>query len=260
VRAGTRFLVAGFFSDTIESLDPVKAEAGVPVEFGPKRVLSLEEQGERWFNDASICFQGWQSCASCHGEEARVDGLNWDLLNDGIGNPKNTRSLLWAHRTPPAMSLGVRETAETAVRAGIRGILFTLQPESVPAAIDAWLKSLRPAPSPHLDHGRLSATARRGHALFHSDRTGCATCHPQGLYTDQQVYDVGTAGPRDAPGQAFDTPTLVELWRTAPFLHDGSAATLPELLTRRNPRDQHGRTSDLKPGELDDLVQYLLSL
>ena len=43
--------------------------------------------------------------------------LNWDLLNDGVGNPKNTRSLLLAHKTPPAMFLGVRANAEAAVRA-----------------------------------------------------------------------------------------------------------------------------------------------
>ena len=59
------------------------------------------------FNDAEICFQHWQSCASCH-PDARVDGLNWDLMNDGLGNPKNTRSMLLVHQGGPAMSLGVR--------------------------------------------------------------------------------------------------------------------------------------------------------
>ena len=82
--------------------------------------MTPARKGEFYFHDAGICFQGWQSCASCHPGQARVDGLNWDLLNDGIGNPKNTKSLLLAHKTPPAMSMGVRETAETAVRAGIQ--------------------------------------------------------------------------------------------------------------------------------------------
>ena len=83
-----------------------------------------------------ICFQGWESCASCHPGGGRVDGLNWDLPNDGIGNPKNTKSLLLAHSTPPAMTLGVRSNAEAAVRAGIRHILFTVQPEEIPTAIE----------------------------------------------------------------------------------------------------------------------------
>jgi cytochrome c peroxidase len=58
----------------------------------------------------------------------------------------------------------------------------------------------------------------------------------------------------------FDTPTLVELWRTAPYLHDGSATTMREVLTTRNPGDQHGKTSALSAQELDDLCAYLLSL
>ena len=52
----------------------------------------------------------------------RPDALNWDLLNDGIGNPKNTLSLLLSHQTPPVMITGVRASAEDAVRAGIKYI------------------------------------------------------------------------------------------------------------------------------------------
>ncbi|MBI4660815.1 MAG: hypothetical protein HY735_18420 [Verrucomicrobia bacterium] len=95
-----------------------------------------------FFNDAQLCAQRWQSCASCHDADGRMDALNWDLLNDGVGNPKNTKSLLWTHQTAPVMALGVRASAEVAVRAGIHHILFTQQPEDVPAAIDAYLKSL----------------------------------------------------------------------------------------------------------------------
>ena len=51
----------------------------------------------------------------------------------------------------------------------------------------------------------------------------------------------------------------VEIWRTAPYLHDGSAATLRDVLTRGNPNDQHGRTSQLDLQEIDDLVEYLLT-
>ena len=77
---------------------------------------TLSRRGEFYFNDATIGFQGWQSCASCHSSEGRVDGLNWDNLNDGIGNPKNAKSLFLAHRTPPSMALGVRADANIAVR------------------------------------------------------------------------------------------------------------------------------------------------
>lgn len=256
---GTKAYVANYFSDTVAVVD---VTAGTPqwqsIALGPKPQMTLERQGEFYFHDATICFQGWQSCASCHPGEGRVDALNWDLLNDGIGNPKNNKSLVWSHQTPPAMSTGVRETAETAVRSGIKHILFTVQPEEVALAIDAYLKSLQPLPSPRLVNGQLSPAAQRGKIVF--EQAGCATCHPPPLFTDLKHYDVGTRGRFDRDQEEFDTPTLVELWRTAPYLHDGSAATLREVLTSRNPQDRHGKTSHLTKEQLDDLEEYLLSL
>ncbi len=258
---GSQLLVADYFSDTVERIDlqarPMKA---VTVALGPPRVLSAVRRGEMLFNDATISFQGWLSCASCHSHDARVDGLNWDLLNDGIGNPKNTRSLLWAHRTPPAMSTGVRETAETAVRAGLSHILFSVQSEDVAVALDCYLRSLEPLPSPQLEGGRLSAAALRGEIVFRSPQVGCAGCHSGGLRTDLKAHDVGTTGRFDQGQVLFDTPALVELWRTAPFLHDGSCASLHELVTSRNRDNRHGRTARLSKAQVDDLVEYLLSL
>ena len=67
-----------------------------------------------------------------------------------------------------------------------------------------------------------------------------------------KAYDLGAG--------KLDTPTLIEIWRTAPYLHDGSAATLRDVLTTGNPGDRHGKTSHLKAAQLDDLVAYLLSL
>lgn len=260
VRGDTAW-VAGYFSDTVERLElaareprPVAHSYAVP---GP---MSEVRRGERWFNDATFCFQQWQSCASCHSYDARVDGLNWDLLNDGIGNPKNAKSLLWSHRTPPAMSLSARESAEIAVRAGIRHILFAVPPDGVAAAMDTYLKSLEPEPSPLLERGRLSRAAQRGRKIFEDPQVGCATCHPGPLFTDLHSYDVGTASGSSKPGTLFDTPTLVELWRTGPYLHDGSAATVREVLLGASREGKHGRTSHLKEDQIDDLATYLLSL
>jgi cytochrome c peroxidase len=158
------------------------------------------------------------------------------------------------------MSMGVRETGETAVRAGIRHILFTVQPEEVALALDEYLKSLQPIPSPYLVRGKLSPAARRGQKLFQDSKVGCAKCHPPGLFTDLRAYDVGTRGLYDKEADQFDTPTLVELWRTAPFLHSGAAATVRDVLTSANPKDLHGKTSFLTKDQIEDLAAYLLSL
>ena len=126
--------------------------------------------------------------------------------------------------------------------------------------MDAFLQSLLPIPSPHLVNGHLSTAAQRGRQLFTSTKTGCAVCHPPPLFTDLAAYDVGTAGDYDKSSDRFDTPTLVELWRTAPYLHNGSAATLRDVLTKGNARDLHGKTSHLTSEQIGDLVEYLLSL
>jgi len=61
-------------------------------------------------------------------------------------------------------------------------------------------------------------------------------------------------------GRPFDTPTLIEVWRTAPYLHDGRAYRIQDVLTRCNPNDKHGVTSTLAPQEINDLSEYILSL
>jgi mono/diheme cytochrome c family protein len=222
--------------------------------------MTTVRKGEMLWNDATMCFQGWQSCASCHSSDARVDGLNWDLLNDGIGNPKNSKSMLLSHKTPPAMSMGVRDTAETAVRSGIKNILFAVRPESDAEAIDEYLKSLQPIPSPSLEKGKLSAAAQRGKKIFGDKAVGCAECHTTSTFTNMKSYDVGTRGQFDKPDEIFDTPSLVEGWRSGPYLHDGSAATMRDVLTTRNAADKHGKTKHLSPQQIDDLNAYLLSL
>ena len=258
---GGRAWVADYFSDAVELIElgkkPVQSRL---VAVGPTVAESIERRGERHFNDATLCFQRWQSCATCHSWDARVDGFNWDLLNDGIGNPKNTKSMLFTHRTPPAMSTGIRESAEMAVRAGFKYIQFAAQGEEVATAVDAYLKSLQPVPSPKLQNGRLSAAAQRGGRVFADSAVGCVDCHSGRDFTDLHNHAVGTENSREPRDTLFDTPTLVELWRTAPYLHDGSAPTVRELFTTRNTQNRHGNTTHLSPNQIDDLVAYLLSL
>jgi YVTN family beta-propeller protein len=238
------------------NLDPEAIHRPKSVPLGEQQPMTEVRQGEIHANDANLCFQHWQSCASCH-PDMRTDGLNWDLLNDGMGNPKSTKSLLLAHVTPPAMVSGIRGSAEIAVRAGIRHIQFAVRPEEDAKAIDAYFKSLTPVPSPYLENGQLSEAAKRGKEVF--AKAECSLCHSGELYTDLQSYDVGT-GIRREKGIALDTPTLIETWRTGPYLHDGRAATIKDMLTTHNPNDTHGVTKALTEQEIGDLAAFVLSL
>ena len=216
-------------------------------------------KGEIAFHDAELCFQKWQSCATCHPNNARMDGLRWDLLNDGMGNHKRTRSLLFSHQTAPVMAMGVRQTAEVAVRAGFKFILFAVVPDETSNAVDAYLKSLKADPNPFLVNGKPSESATRGKALF-DGKAACNKCHTGQYFTDLKAYDTGTLGAYDRPENRFFTPKLTEIYRTAPYLHDGRAVTLEEVFTAWNKEDKHGVTSKLSKEELADLIAYLSSL
>lgn len=258
---GAQVWVAEYFSRTLAQVEGDKARAFAGT---PGRAVTAEQRGQLLFHDASLCMQRWQSCSSCH-PEGRADGLNWDLLNDGLGNPKNTRSLLNAHHTGVVMWTGVRPSASHAVRTGMKFILFSEPSEQDANAIEGWLKSMLPEKRPGLD----KASVERGRMLFFSARTGCAACHPAPLYTDNALHDVSTHAAADfgnalgagrKPQTEFKTPSLVEVWRTAPYLHDGRYATLEEVLREGNSEDRRGRTSALSLGELRDLVEFLRSL
>jgi hypothetical protein len=252
----SKLFVSDYFSGGLTIVDthfPVDRRF---LQLGKEPEMDRIRKGELAFADASLCFQTWQSCISCH-PDARVDGLNWDLMNDGIGNPKNTKSMLYAHVTPPCMITGIRANAETAVRAGIRHIQFLERPEEDAACIDEYLKSLRPVPSPYLVKGKLSKTAKQGEALY--IRAGCHSCHNGEYLTDGKKYNVGT-GIEEYFGVPFDTPTLKEIWRTAPYLYNGSAVTIKDVLTKFNNNDKHGVTSKMTEQEIEALEQYILSL
>ena len=99
-------------------------------------------------------------------------------------------------------------------------------------ALASYIFSLDESPPSPYDEDSL------GEELFHSN--GCAECHPPPLYTDSTItepirHDVGTiteaSGARRGDDiDGFDTPTLLGIWHSPPYLHDGSANTLLEAI------------------------------
>ena len=245
---GKTLYAAGYFSGDIHVAK--RDVFDVQRKLGSNMLASAEGRGNMYFHDATLGFQGWQSCASCHPNDARADGLNWDLLNDGLGNPKNTKSLLLSHRTPPCMVTGIRANAEIAVRSGIKYILFAVTPPSVADDMDAYLRSLKPLPSPHLQNGRLSEKANKGKAIFDKD---CLSCHSGPYFTDGKLYPVDWASGTEV-GKKMDVPTLIEIWRTAPYLYDGRCATMKDMLKVHGPRIR------VSEKEIEELEEYILSL
>jgi len=123
--------------------------------------------------------------------------------------------------------------------------------------------------SPHNKvSGKLSEQAERGKLLFFNNQVGCATCHSGPYYSDSQlgpngkIHEVGTGNddPSEKMGPKYDTPTLLGVYRTQPYLHHGKAKTLLDVLTTQNINDKHGKTSHLSNSQKDDLVEFLKCL
>jgi DNA-binding beta-propeller fold protein YncE len=218
----------------------------------------------------------WMSCAVCHpnGEE---DGRQWDL---GTG-PLDTRSLRGCVQAAPLhfdAHLDEIEDTYEFTRMTMAGQWF-VRPDAMhdllgPSnagldpdldALAAYVASLAPRTPPEPPAASLERIAA-GREIFFSDETGCAVCHPPPLYTDSGtrhpdgrlvLHDVGTRPPDGQPGPALDTPSLLELHRSDPYLHHGRARTLEEVFTRFNPADRHGKTSHLDGQQIRALSEFL---
>ncbi len=248
---GKEIIVPTYFADMLNFVDVNDKNRVTSQNMNPGRTETAEEKGEKYFNDATFCFQNWQSCNGCHPGDGRADGLNWDLMNDAVGNPKNCKSLLFSHVTPPSMISGIRESAELAVRKGFTHIQFFNVAEEYAASVDEYLKALRPVPSPYLVDGELSAKAVEGRKVF--NRLKCNDCHSGAYYTDMKMYRIGDDIEFEA---GWDTPTLREVWRTAPYLFDGRAVTMHEVFAVY----KHGIEGKVSKKDIEALTEYVLSL
>ncbi len=247
---GNKAYITEFFTGDIAVVD-LSNNSVKTVSLGTQPENDYVRQGNILFFDATACYQQWQSCASCH-PDARTDGFNWDNLNDGLGNPKSTKSMLYSHRTPPTMVTGIRASAEVAVRAGMKYIQFNNLDEQSMIALDEYLKALLPEQSPYLNRdGSLTEAAIRGAQIF--EDAGCVTCHTAPLYTDLKTHKVDLHNKVDGwENRDMDTPSLVEVWRTGPYHYNGMFETMYESMGYDAP--------DLTEEQLNDLAEYVLSI
>jgi YVTN family beta-propeller protein len=297
---GRRGYVANYLSRDVQVLDLSNPRAPVvlaTVSTTTEPLPSAVANGKRLFyrsREPRHSFANYIACASCHADGSGHDGRSWDFTNRGEG-VRNTTDL----RGRGGMAHGpvhwsgnfdeIQDFENDIVRFfGGTGLAQDGQPPNPPlgtsnagrsADLDdlaAYVSSLNePARSPFRQtDGTLTETALRGKVLFLSPALQCASCHIPPRFTDSVVtlnptnfirHDVGTLTPASGSRlggslDGLDTPSLLGVWSSAPYLHDGSAATLLDVLTTKNVADQHGITSMLTTNQLADLIAYLLSL
>jgi cytochrome c peroxidase len=251
-RTGTLAITADAMSDTLTVIRLADRARLATVPLGPASPRpTAAQRGEALFHDGRRSHDRWMSCASCH-PGGHTNGLNFDTFGDsGFGAPKNTPSLLGVKGTEPFTWTGhferlgdqVRQSFETSLRGDLP------DPELV-ADLVAYLESLAP-PRPLRSAGDPAAV--RGAAVFQARR--CQTCHEPPLYTIAATRDVGLD---DGVGghHRFNPPSLRGLAWTAPYFHDGRAASLADVLKLHTP----GKTEPLDPQDRDDLIAFLESL
>ena len=215
-----------------------------------------EREGENNFYDASLCFQEWQSCHSCH-PLTRPDALNWILGGGAKQFPKNAKTMLYSWWTPPTTWTGRRGHAEASIKAGIELELFQAPTDAVADPLDTLFMNLKPMPSPKLVKGRLSEAAQRGKIIYYNkNKVDCIVCHPPPLFTDNKGWNTTIPDPYDA-NPTWITPHLKEAWRTGPYGHIGGQWGIREILEIRGHSTNY---LDLELQEMEDLVEYVESL
>ena len=230
-------------------------------------------QGERVFTRAMYTFQGQFSCRSCH-PDGHVDGLSYDFDGSGVGdNLLDNRSLCGVAGTPPFKWNGRNPTLQ--FQDGPRFARVLMKTDPIPAPrldeLATFIVHLPPPRTiPWARVGKpLTPAEERGRKLFFATRRTdgtpiplalqCQTCHRPPLYTDRLLRNVGTA-PTPEFKAGVDTPHLLGIGASAPYLHDGRAKTLEELWTTYQKDDQHGVSSYWSKEQLNDLVEYLKTL
>ncbi len=249
-------------------------------------------RGKQIFYDAAdprMNRDGYLSCATCHLDGGH-DGRVWDFTGRGEGL-RNTISLKGQGGDAGAPlhwsgNFDEVQDFENDIRNTFGGAGFMNDADYFSGTISdplgdskaglsedldalaAYVTSLvGTSRSPHRQpDGAMTLDAEAGAAIFTT--LGCDVCHNGPRFSDSPSglrHDVGTIKPSSGdriggPFDGVDTPMLPGLWHTGPYLHDGSALTLHDVLTTANPDGLHGDVSGASAAELDQLVQYLLQL
>ena len=256
---GHRAVVANYLLDALQVVDVAAGKVERTVALGGPAAPSLARRGEAIFYDARRSHHQWFSCHTCH-PDGHTSGRTFDTLNDeSYGNPKMTPTLRGVARTGPWTWHGWQKDLGAAVEKSMTETLFGPRPTADDVrAVVAFLGTLDHPPNPHRGAGGTpGAAAGRGESLFRG-KAGCVRCHKGADYTSPKTYDVKLESD-GSPYEEWNPPSLRGVCDRGPYLHDGRADTLDELLRTAHAPEKLGGEA-LTPEERRDLVDFLKSL
>ncbi len=253
----TGFISSGSINPAIVSIDTVSNEKLTPSVLTGKQLFYnavVGVQNGSQFN-GKMSAEGYLSCATCHSDGGQ-DGRTYDFTGRGEGLRNNIslkgRSGTRFGNVHWTGNFDETHDFENDIRLRFLGSGFltdddfnaTRDPLGAPKAglsqeldnlaayVDSLGKESLPKSPYRNNNGTLTTAASRGAALF--EQQGCVDCHRGKAFTDGIRHDVGTY--REYSGQrlgaAFEgvkTPSLLGLFETAPYLHDGSAVDIADV-------------------------------
>jgi hypothetical protein len=286
---GRRLFVNNFMERTVSVFDLSRLATDQRVSLVTKvPVVAVEKlapavlKGKQFFYDAldpRLARDGYLSCASCHADGGG-DGRTWDFTGFGAGLRRTISLRGHAGASLPLHWSGNFDEIqdfEGQIRsfAGGQGLMpdAEFEPRADPMgapkaglnadldALAAYVESLDshdPSPYRNAD-GSLTAEALAGKSLFFA--SGCLDCHGGQDFSgaDEQLHDIGTLKPSSGqrlggPLTGIDTPTLRGVWSGGSFLHDGSAASVPDAIAA------HASAAGLSTEDLRRLSTYVLQI
>lgn len=269
---------------------PLGLDLYMPVPEDNPLTVEKIDLGRRLFFDTRLSRDGSVACATCHdparafadssavavGVFGRTGRRNAPaLINRGYG-----RAFFWDGRSRTLDEQVVKpiedpnemdsSQADAAARAGV-------SPGELASALASYVRSILSGNSPfdrfvNGDRNALSGDEQAGLQIFRG-KGNCVACHVGPNFTDERLHNTGIAWREGRFADAgagrgeFKTPTLREIARTAPYMHDGSLATLEDVIElydgggRSNPSiDPEIRPLKLTGTEKMQLLAFLRSL
>ena len=269
---------------------PLGLDLYLPVpEYNPLTAEKIAA-GRQLFFDRRLSRDGSIACSSCHDpERAYSDGRSIAVGVFGRKGRRNAPALInrgygrlffWDGRAasleeqvlkpiedPNEMDLPL---SEASARIG-------LTERELSQALASFVRSILSGDSPfdrflNGDRNALTPGQQAGLRLFR-EKANCIACHVGPNFTDERLHNTGVAwsdGRLGDPGAGrgeFKTPTLREVARTAPYMHDGSLGTLEDVIEyydrggNRNPGlDGEIHPLHLSAAEKQSLLSFLRSL